>query len=57
MRLVADLLDLNRATRGAILLDSKVLRLRDVVRTSLEAVAENAQQKHIAVRCVERFRP
>jgi CheY-like chemotaxis protein len=50
LRLVDDLLDLNRATRGGMVLDSKVQDLCDVLRASLEAVSEDAQDKQIAIR-------
>jgi signal transduction histidine kinase/CheY-like chemotaxis protein len=53
LRLVEDLLELNRATRGKLALDLKVHCLPDVVRSAMEAAAEVAQTKNIAVRFVE----
>lgn len=57
VRLVEDLLDLTRVARGAVVLDSTIHRLNDVVCTALEAVAENAQQKDIVVRFVDAGEP
>lgn len=53
LRLVEDLLELNRATRGKLALDLKVQCLPDVVRSAMEAAAEVARTKDIAVRFVE----
>jgi signal transduction histidine kinase len=52
LRLVEDLLELNRATRGKLTLDLKVHSLPDVVRSAMEAATEIAQKKDIAVRFV-----
>jgi signal transduction histidine kinase len=52
LSLVDDLLDLNRATRGVMVLNLKTLGLSEVVQAAIDAVGENAAQKQIAVRCV-----
>jgi len=52
LRLVEDLLELNRATRGKLTLDLKVHSLPDVVRSAMEAATEIAQKRDIAVRFV-----
>jgi signal transduction histidine kinase/ActR/RegA family two-component response regulator len=57
LRLVEDLLELNRATRGKLTLDLKVHRLRDVVRSAMEAATELAQKRDIAVRFVDPAEP
>jgi signal transduction histidine kinase len=57
LRLVEDLFELNRATRGKPMLDLKVYRLPDVVRSAMEAGIEIAQNKDIAVRFVEPAEP
>ena len=53
LRLVEDLLELNRATRGKLTLDLKPHNLSDVVRSAMEAAADVAQKKGIAVRFAE----
>lgn len=57
LRLVEDLLELNRATRGKLALDLKVHCLPDVIRSAMEAAAEVALKKHIAVRFVGPVEP
>ena len=57
LRLVEDLLELNRATRGKLTLDLKVHSLPDVVRSAMEAATEIAQKKDIAVRFVDPAEP
>ena len=57
LRLVEDLLELNRATRGKLTLDLKVHCLPDVVRSAMEAATEIAQKKDIAVRFVDPAEP
>ena len=57
LRLVEDLLELNRATRGKLTLDLKVHNLPDVVRGAMEAATEIARTKNIAVRFVEPSAP
>ena len=57
LRLVEDLLELNRATRGKLTLDLKVHGLPDVVRSAMEAATEIAQKKDIAVRFVDPAEP
>nr|MDP9324391.1 hybrid sensor histidine kinase/response regulator [Acidobacteriota bacterium] len=57
LRLVEDLLELNRATRGKLTLDLKVHSLADVVRSAMEAATEIAQKKNIAVRFVDPAEP
>ena len=49
LRLVDDLLELNRATRGKLTLDLKGHNLPDVVRSAIDAAAESAKKKDIAV--------
>jgi CheY-like chemotaxis protein len=53
LRLVEDLLELNRATYGKLSLDLKVHCLPDIVRSAMEAATEIAQKKDIAVRFVD----
>jgi len=53
LKLVEDLLELNRATRGAVVLDLKVYDLRQVVSAALEALAEIAQEKNVIIRFVD----
>jgi signal transduction histidine kinase/CheY-like chemotaxis protein len=57
LRLVDDLVELNRATRGKLTLDLSVLSLAGLVRSAMEAVTEIAQQKDIAVRFVDAAEP
>ena len=57
LRLVEDLLELNRATRGKLTLDLKVHSLPDVVRTAMDAATEIAQARDIAVRFVDPTEP
>ena len=57
LRLVEDLLELNRATRGKLTLDLRVHSLADVVRSAMEAATEIAQTKDIAVRFVDPAEP
>jgi signal transduction histidine kinase/CheY-like chemotaxis protein len=57
LRLVEDLLELNRATRGKLALDLKVHSLPDVVCSAMEAANEIAQKKDIPMRFVESAGP
>lgn len=57
VRLVEDLLELNRAMRGKVVLDLKVLDLSDGVRTALEAVAETARIRKVSVDFVDAAEP
>jgi signal transduction histidine kinase len=57
LRLVDDLLELNRATRGKLTLDLKVHSLPDVVRSAMEAATEIAQKRDITVRFVDPAEP
>jgi signal transduction histidine kinase/CheY-like chemotaxis protein len=57
LRLVEDLLELNRAARGKLTLDLKDHSLPDVVRSAIEAATEIAQKKDIAVRVVDSAEP
>lgn len=57
LRLVEDLLELNRATHGKLTLDQKIYNLHDVVRSAMEAASEIAGKKGIAVRFVKSAAP
>jgi signal transduction histidine kinase/ActR/RegA family two-component response regulator len=57
LRLVEDLVELNRATRGKLTLDLRILSVAGLLRSAIEAVAETAQQKDIAVRFVDAAEP
>ncbi len=57
LRLVEDLLELNRGTRGKLTLDLKIHSLPDVVRSAMEAATEIARKKDIAVRFVDPAEP
>jgi CheY-like chemotaxis protein len=50
IRLVEDLLELTRAARGKVVLDLKPQHLGAVLPSAIEAVAEAAQRKNVAVR-------
>jgi signal transduction histidine kinase/CheY-like chemotaxis protein len=52
VKLVEDLLELNRAAQGKIVLDLKVLCLDDVLGAALEALADIAADKHITLSLV-----
>jgi signal transduction histidine kinase/ActR/RegA family two-component response regulator len=52
LRLVEDLLELNRASRDKLTFDLKVHSLSDIVRSAMGAAADIAQKKGIAVRFV-----
>ncbi|HEY0874890.1 MAG TPA: ATP-binding protein [Vicinamibacterales bacterium] len=53
IKLVEDLLELNRAAQGKIVLDLKVLCLDDVLGAAVEAVADVAEAKHITLTLVD----
>ena len=57
LRLVDDLLELSRATRGKLTLDLKGHNVPDVVRSAMDAAAEMARQKDIVVRFVDHGEP
>lgn len=57
IRLVEDLLELTRATRGKLALNAKVLCLSDPVRTALDAIADGARNKEIAVQFIDAPEP
>jgi signal transduction histidine kinase/ActR/RegA family two-component response regulator len=49
VKLVDDLLDLNRVARDKILLDLAVYEVSDLVRSTIDTVAESAAVKHIGI--------
>jgi signal transduction histidine kinase/CheY-like chemotaxis protein len=49
VKLVEDLLELNRAAQGKIVLDLKVLCLDDVLSAAVEALADTTADKHITL--------
>lgn len=51
LSLVDDLLDLNRASRGVMMLELEVLELGEVVHGALDAAAEQARQKQVTLDC------
>lgn len=53
LRLVDDLLELHRATRGTMSLDLKVLCINTAITSALEVIAETAGRKQIAVEFVD----
>jgi signal transduction histidine kinase len=57
LRLVDDLLELNRYMRGSVVLELKVHNLSDVVRQALEGVVDASTVKHIALRCIDHSEP
>ena len=57
VRLVEDLLELNRAMLGKVALVLRIFALGDMVCTALEAVSETAQQKKIAMHFVNEPEP
>ena len=52
IKLVEDLLELNRAAQGKIVLDLKILCLDDVLGAAVEALADTASAKHITLSLV-----
>ena len=57
VRLVEDLLELNRMTRGKAVLDLKVQCLSDVLGAALDAVAPAAERKNIDVQFIDASEP
>jgi signal transduction histidine kinase/ActR/RegA family two-component response regulator len=57
LRLVEDLLELTRATRGKLALNLKVLCINDLVRGALEAIADAAHKKDIGLQFVDAPEP
>ncbi len=57
IRMVEDLLELTRVTRGKLALNVKILCLNDPVRTALDAVAGGARKKDIAVQFIDAPEP
>lgn len=53
LRMVEDLLELTRTTRGKLVLNLKVVCLNDQVRSTLEAVADGALKKDITLEFVD----
>lgn len=57
LRMVDDLLELTRGTRGELVLNLKVVSINDQVRSTLEAVADDALAKDIAVQFIDAPEP
>jgi signal transduction histidine kinase/ActR/RegA family two-component response regulator len=57
IRLVEDLLELNRVTRGKAMLDLKVHCLNDVVSAALDAIADDAKRKDLDIQFVDASEP
>ena len=57
LRMVEDLLELTRSTRGKLVLNLKVISINDQVRSTLEAVADGALAKDIAVQFIDAPEP
>ena len=57
LRMVEDLLELTRITRGKLTLDLKIVCLNDQVRSALEAVADGALRADIAVQFIDAPEP
>jgi signal transduction histidine kinase/CheY-like chemotaxis protein len=57
VRLVEDLLELNGATRGKVVLELKVQDLHRVIRVALDAIVVSAEQNHIGLEFVEAAEP
>lgn len=57
LRLVEDLLELNRAARGNTVLDLKVHCLGDALRAALDAVADTARARGVAVQFTDADEP
>jgi signal transduction histidine kinase/ActR/RegA family two-component response regulator len=57
LRLVDDLVELNRSMRGSVVLDLKVQDLGDMVRRAVEALADAAGEKGVIVRCIDDGEP
>ena len=56
-RLVDDLLELSRVTRGKLTLDLEVLSLSTALRNAMESVADGAHRKSVAVQMVDVLEP
>lgn len=56
-RLVDDLLELSRVTRGKLALDLEVLSLSTALRNAMESVADGAHRKSVAVQMVDVLEP
>ena len=57
VRLVEDLLELNRITRGKTVLDLKVQCLSEVLSAALEAITDVAERKDLSIRFVDASEP
>jgi signal transduction histidine kinase/ActR/RegA family two-component response regulator len=57
LRLVEDLLELTRVTRSKLALNRKIICLNDPVRSAMEAIAEGAHKKDLALQFIDAPEP